>query len=33
MDCPLRWAMPNDDAVLADIMFDAARNGPSNAGK
>lgn len=24
-----RWATPVDDAVLADIMFDAVRSGPS----
>ena len=26
---PLTWATPNDDAELADVMFDAVRNGPS----
>jgi putative acetyltransferase len=24
-----RWAVPSDDPILADIMFDAVRNGPS----
>lgn len=24
-----RWAVPSDDPILADIMFDAVRNGAS----
>lgn len=26
---PLSWATPTDAAELADVMFDAVRNGPS----
>ena len=26
---PLSWAAPTDHAELADVMFDAVRNGPS----
>ena len=26
---PLSWATPTDTAALADVMFDAVRNGPS----
>ena len=26
---PLNWATPTDHAELADVMFDAVRNGPS----
>jgi putative acetyltransferase len=29
MRTAFRWAVPSDDAILADIMFDAVRNGPS----
>lgn len=29
MDVVLRWGGPSDHAALADVMFDAVRNGPS----
>jgi putative acetyltransferase len=29
MPHPLSWATPTDHAELADVMFDAVRNGPS----